>query len=225
MYKYCLILPFTLLLTGCGPSVEKVAETRSAEIKPILEQIDKAGTAALGNKEAPADITLPEGDKLAFQSGADMGNAFLIQAETFDKSANEDAPSLDLVISLEWLENLRRVYAGDIEDHETPKNFEWNCDKAASMKYVVVVRANAFQAARIVDDMSYEAGEWTADLLLYELSSGKCLGSIEVKAASSESVYADGVSTTEELETDLRNNARDAVEAALKPHSETAVFN
>lgn len=224
MRKHLLVLPL-LLLAACGPSVGDVAETRAAEIKPVLEQIDKAGTAAKENNEAATAFAVPDGEKLAFQSGADKGNAMLIQTEDFDKVGVNDGSYLDLVITTDWLDGLKRVYSGDIDEYETPDNFNWNCDKAARMKYMVVVRAKAFQPAKIVDESSYEPGAWLADLLLFELSSCKCLGVLEVSATNSDDIYADYNTPTAELESDLMENARDAIRAALKPYTDTNVFN
>lgn len=225
MRKLALMIPLALLLGACGPSVADLAESRSAEVKPILEQIDKASNAAKENKDTATGFTMPEGEKLSFKLSDAGTDALLIQPEKFDKSDSADNSYLDLVASTDWLDDLKSVYAGDIDEYTTTDQFSGNCDTAAGMKYVVVVRSKSFQAGRVVDDTTFEPGSWVADLLLYELSSGKCLGVVEVSAASSPDIYSTYNTPTEELESDLRDNARKSITESLEPYSDTIVFN
>jgi hypothetical protein len=209
-----LLLVLPLLLAACGQSFKEAAAARADDVQPRLEQLNKAGTAAKTNTQEPAAFSLPEGTKLSLATDP-PGNAILLHAERFGDKPGQ--PSLDLVLADGWLDDLAKAYASPPAELDVDY-FNSLCDRLLALKYLVVVRTRFYADPTTSGDSRFSAGMWQADLLLYEIESGKCLGVLSVNATNSEKVQAGVDDPDKWLHSDLWSHAREAVNDALKPY-------
>ncbi|MCA8913810.1 MAG: hypothetical protein KDB90_00260 [Planctomycetes bacterium] len=214
--KAVLLACVLLMLAACGPTGEDIVNQRRADAEPKLKQIEELGAIALKLEQEPEGIQMPEGAKLRFREGR---NAALLQTEKF-ASGDAARPSLDLIIEYGWLEEARSMLSQGAGDSH-PDYVSGVFDALDSLEYLVLVRTRMYADPAITDSKMFSPGWWQADVMVFVIKTGKCLGISAVEATNSDEVDAKLTEPDKWLHSDLWGHARTAVNEALKACSES----
>lgn len=218
-WRLACLLGTAVLLSACAPSMEqRVAQHRPAVegVFAKIKALDAAARSAPPLTEdkvsaAPGTVTLDD----------EKSNALFLRASDLaaPEQTSTDAMGGTRAAAVEACgEGLR-------EDPSTlPPGIPLYLEQCARAQYVFVLRTNVEQAAELLDQDTFQAGQYAGDVLLFRLADGAPLGGFRVAGASNDTVEAlvdesgNPIDASGRLDSDLSANVFVDIEEKLKTH-------
>lgn len=206
-----------LLLVGCE-SVPEVIDRHRAAVERTFASI-----SALAPRVASATVEPPASLSLRLE-GAEA-NAMFVYAEDVARPGEARPVTLRTLDSVPLLQCgallSKGVYFNDAVNRPRPGAVEALLQDCARLRYVLIIRQRAYEPPRLsLATRSFSRGKYEAEVLAFELASGKPLGGYEARATNDERVsLLDGDDHHEQR---LLSNLEGTVFQALRAGARTA---
>lgn len=187
------ILLAIFLLTSCGPTTKEVINQYAPEYQKKREQFSQIA-ASLPPPETVTDgcIRRPDPTPIYDQPGDTFTMDVISAQNLMDPDLKIDSQELDLHLSQDMLQALHITGPkNDMFPSALKKNGKkWGkfLKKTLDYRYLLVNRADVYQAPRIIDAQTYERGYGVFSAFLIDLNQNEIVCSFKYTAQSSDSV-------------------------------------
>jgi hypothetical protein len=151
------------------PRLDKIVQ----QLARLQRTLDNAPIEPIKDKPEPPLKLVP------------YGNTIIIDFDHLTRPDATSAQRSELKTALAWAKDTRKRSSSE----STDRSMRNVLDAAVGIRYVVVVRYLASEAAQLVDKDTFEPGSQTARVYLVDLPADKVLGGFDIKATSSDEVH------------------------------------